>query len=360
MNPASPVRAPGQTFAVTDALQNRGQAASGTSTTRYYLSLDTVKSTSDILLGGTHAVHGMDPGASHTATANVTIPTTTPPGSYFVLACADDKAVVSETNETNNCLASATAAVTVARPDLAETSVTTNPASPVRAPGQTFAVTDALQNRGQAASGTSTTRYYLSLDPVKNAGDVLLTGSRSVPALAANAVNTGTANVTIPPTTALGAYYVLACADDQNTVAETDEANNCVTSAGATVTVTRSDLLETVVSAAPATKQRGTTFPMTDTVQNAGDVASGASSTRYYLSLDAVKSASDILLNGSRSIPALQPGASHSGPVTLTIPANTAPNTYFVLACADAASSVIETNETNNCKAAPATMVVTP
>jgi hypothetical protein len=89
-------------------------------------------------------------------------------------------------------------------------------------------------------------------------------------------------------------------------------------------------------------------------------VASGASATRYYLSLDAVKSASDTLMTGSRGIPGLAAGASHSGTVTVTIPAATPPNTYFVLACADAASTVVETDETNNCKAAGTTMTVTP
>jgi hypothetical protein len=51
-----------------------------------------------------------------------------------------------------------------------ETTATTTPAAPVRAPGTTFSVTDTAQNIGGVASGASTTRYYLSLDGVKNAG----------------------------------------------------------------------------------------------------------------------------------------------------------------------------------------------
>jgi hypothetical protein len=49
-------------------------------------------------------------------------------------------------------------------------------------------------------------------------------------------------------------------------------------------------------------------------------VVSGPSATRYYLSLDAVKSAGDLLLTGSRTVPGLAAGASHTGTVTLTIP----------------------------------------
>ena len=98
-------------------------------------------------------------------------------------------------------------------------------------------------------------------------------------------------------------------------MAETNDGNNCIATAAAAVTVTRADLVETTVSAPPATKKRGTGFPMTDTVQNLGAVASGASATRHYLSLDAVKSANDILLTGSRSVPGVAAGASHSGNV---------------------------------------------
>ena len=160
-----------------------------------------------------------------------------------------------------------------------------------------------MQNPGPAASGSSTTRYYLSLDAVKSAGDTLLTGSRGVPGLAAGASHSGTVTVTIPAATPLNTYFLLPCADDLSAVVETNEGNNCFASATATVTVTRPDLVENTVSAPPATKKRGTSFPVTDTVQNLGAVASGPSTTRYYLSLDAVKSAGDPLLTGSRTVP---------------------------------------------------------
>ncbi len=118
--------------------------------------------------------------------------------------------------------------------------------------------------------------------------------------------------------------------------------------------------MENAVSDPPATKARHTSFKVTDTVQNLGPVASGASTTRYYLSLDGTKSAGDTLLTGNRGIPSLAAGASHSGTITVTIPAATPPNTYFLLACADNANTVVETDETNNCKASSTTMTVTP
>ena len=217
-------------------------------------------------------------------------------------------------------------------------------------------------NAGTVASGPSTTRYYLSLDGTKNAGDILLTGTRGVPGLAAGASHSGTVTVTIPAATPLNNYVLLACADDLSTVAETNEGNNCLAASGsATVTVTRPDLLEDTVTSPPPTKARGTTFSVTGTTRNAGTVASGASTTRYYLSVDAVKNAGDTLLVGSRAVPGLAAGAATSpATITVTIPSTTPPNTYLLLACADDLNTVVETTETNNCKASATGVNVTP
>jgi len=167
--------------------------------------------------------------------------------------------------------------------------------------------------------------------------------------------------VTIPAATPLNNYVLLACADDLSTVPETNEGNNCLAASGsATVTVTRPDLLADTVSPPPGTKARGTTFSVTDTVRNAGAVASGSSTTRYYLSLDGVKNAGDTLLTGSRGVPGLAAGASSSGTITVTIPATTPSNTYLLLACADDLDTVVETTETNNCKASATGVIITP
>ncbi|PWU17547.1 MAG: serine protease [Candidatus Rokuibacteriota bacterium] len=253
-----------------------------------------------------------------------------------------------------------TVQVVAPKPNLVQTSMTLNPPAPMLAPGRAFTVTDTVQNSGLAPAASSKTRYYLSLDGVKNAGDTLLTGTRSVPDLASGEASSGTVTVTIPAATPFNAYFLLACADDLEAVAETDEGDNCIASAGAVVTVGRPDLVQNTVSDPPATKARGKSFPVTDTVQNIGTVPSGSSKTRYYLSLNAAKSADDKVLTGIRSVPVLAAGQSHTGTVTVTIPLATTPGTYLLLACADNANTVGETNETNNCKASSTTVIVTP
>jgi subtilase family serine protease len=71
---------------------------------------------------------------------------------------------------------------------------------------------------------------------VKDRSDVLLIGSRAVPALAPGTASSAATSVTVPKI-ASGNYYLLACADDLNVVAESDERNNCV--ASATVVIVR-------------------------------------------------------------------------------------------------------------------------
>jgi hypothetical protein len=97
----------GGTFAVTDAVQNIGTVSAAASTTRYYLSTTTSKSGRSILLTGSRSVPSLAPAATSSGNGSVTVPSTLSSGTYFLLACSDDTKVVAETNETNNCTASA-------------------------------------------------------------------------------------------------------------------------------------------------------------------------------------------------------------------------------------------------------------
>ena len=124
-----------------------------------------------------------------------------------------------------NASTSVTATFVVAKPDLVDIAVSDPPAT-VRL-GGTFTVTDTVHNQGPVAAGSSTTRYFLSADTVKNTGDRALNGSRSVPALGAGATSTGTVSVKVPWATSPGTYYVLACPDAPKLVPESNEKNNC-------------------------------------------------------------------------------------------------------------------------------------
>jgi subtilase family serine protease len=188
-----------------------------------------VRGAGAILLNGNHTAPGLAPGASHSGTVTVTIPTTVSPETYYLLACADDQLAILENNELNNCIASTAPIVTVTRPDLVATAVSAPPATAAR--GSKFPVTDTAHNAGEVVAALSKTRYYASPDQAKSADDKLLTGSRTVPVLAAAASHSGAVTVAIPNGIPPGTYYLLACVDDTLAVAETSEANNCRASA---------------------------------------------------------------------------------------------------------------------------------
>jgi hypothetical protein len=103
-----PVLGRGNGFAVTDALLNQALVGAAASTMRYYLSTDRVRGGADRLLAGTRPVPALGAGQSDTGTASAIIPATTPLGTYYLLACADDLAPkMAEGNESNNCATSA-------------------------------------------------------------------------------------------------------------------------------------------------------------------------------------------------------------------------------------------------------------
>jgi subtilase family serine protease len=332
----------GGSFSVTETVQNVGSATASASTTRYYLSTTRSKNGAHLLTGA-RAVPSLGAGATSTGTANITVSPGSPAGTYFLLACADDKLAAPESNESNNCTAS-TNNVTVSGPDLSETSVADPPSTIVD--GGTFSVTDTVQNNGSFIAAASTTRYYLSTTGSKN-GARLLTGGRAVPSLATSTSSSGTVNVTVTAGMGAGTYLLLACADDTLVVPETNELNNCKSSTKQ-VTVSGPDLSESSVTDPPSMILDGGTFSVTDTVGNNGSAAAAASTTRYYLSVSGLKNGAR-QLNGSRAVALLAPGATSTGSVTVNVSPGTASGTYFLLACADDKLVVPETNENNNC-----------
>jgi hypothetical protein len=352
---------PGSSYVITDTTLNQGSVPAGISTTRFYLSLDPVKSASDVRLTGLRTVPSLAAGAELTGPTTVTIPATTAVGTYFQLACADDKKDVTETNEGNNCRASTTT-IQVALPDLLETAVSDPP--PTIAPGGKFTITDTVLDQSAIGAAATTTRYYLSIDAVKDAGDLLLTGTRSVPILATGASSQGSKQVTVPSTTPFATYRLLACADDLTKVGETDETNNCL-AASNSVIVGLPDLITTLVYGSGPSDSFPPSAPglkvtVFDRVVNQGNVIAAASSTRYYLSVDVILDAGDVVMTGSRGVPMLAPGVKSTASKKVTVPTTTPANTYHVIACADDLKKVAESDEGNNCLTSTATIVIGP
>jgi hypothetical protein len=107
---------PGDNLAIKDTVKNAGERAAGASTTRFYLSANTKKSSGDSRLAGKQATSKLKPGEKARGHAHPGIPAAVPDGAYFLIACADDRRVVHESNEKDNCHSSTTK-VAVAAPE---------------------------------------------------------------------------------------------------------------------------------------------------------------------------------------------------------------------------------------------------
>jgi hypothetical protein len=159
--------------------------------------------------------------------------------------------------------------------------------------------------------------------------------------------NSGT-SVTLTATPASGSTFGgwsgdVDCVDGMVTVTATKTCTARFNPATASA-----DLLVTALSA-PSAGAAGATLTVTETTKNQGSGPAGASTTKFYLSLNTTFETQDIVL-GSRALPALAAGASSTASSALLIPANTAVGSYYLLARADANAVVPESTEANNIK----------
>jgi subtilase family serine protease len=103
-----------------------------------------------------------------------------------------------------------------------------------------------------------------------------------------------------------------------------------------------------VVSALSVPAARaGATVTVNDTTRNQGGGTAVASVTRFYFSTNAALDGADVPL-GSRTVDPLAGGGTSAGGTAVTIPPGTGPGYYYVLAQADSANAVAESQEGNN------------
>ena len=214
--------------------------------------------------------------------------------------------------------------------------------------GATIVVTATTGNQGAGPSAATTTRVYLSANASVDGGDQALLPVHAVPPLEGGASSTASLSVTIPASTPAGPHYLIAVADAANAADETAEWNNTrarTVAIGPDLTISAFNV--------PATAAAGQAVTVSDTVKNQGAAGAGSSATSFYLSLNATFDASDTLLETTRTVPALDAGASHSGTSSITIPAGTAVGSYYLIARADGTGAVPESSETNNTSGRP-------
>jgi hypothetical protein len=117
------------------------------------------------------------------------------------------------------------------------------------------------------------------------------------------------------------------------------------------------DLSVVALSAYTLNVEGPETLVIGSTTRNIGSGTAGASTTRYYLSRDAVKSNGDTLLGDPADVPSLGADTSYGDLALPTVPV-LADGAYYVIGCADDLVRVAEVTDANQCLAAPQTVTV--
>jgi len=119
------------------------------------------------------------------------------------------------------------------------------------------------------------------------------------------------------------------------------------------------DLAVTAVLGLPAQLLVGDTLSIVHTTKNLGSASAGPTTTRYFLSRDAVVGEGDVPLGATSAEPTLVPGgvSNPAATVNALIPA-VAPGAYHLIACANEDHPVPETSAGDNCLASPQTFTI--
>jgi subtilase family serine protease len=335
--------------------QSTTSAAFGHWNDAIYLSSDTTLDGSDVRIGSRSAPSQSPVAASgsYTLTQNVIIPTNAATGNRYLLVVADADHNQAESDETNNVYA---LAITVVAPDLVVTSVSAPDTAVVN---DTISVTWTVTNQGVGVAPANWSDYiYLSDDQTLSNGDL---GLYSVPItnqtpLASGGSYTMVRNISLPAV-GPGDRYLLVVADRNNAQGESDETNNVF---AVPMHLLAPDL--TVSSAsAPGSAVAGQSISVTWTVgnQSATVPAPGKWTDSVYLSDNQVLDGSDLSIFSisEASNSPLVPGGSYTVTQNVTLPANAAPGTHYLLFKTDRNNDQGETDETNNVNAVAITIL---
>ncbi len=353
--------APGDSVTIDAYNMNLGNGVDTTSTTAgIYLSTDATITTSDTLLTTLTTTATLatvsQPGYYDHQTVTLSLPGNLAPGTYYIGGLADYNNHLTESNETNNSYNVVQITVTApAQPDLSEY-VAVNKTNV--APGDSVTIDAYNMNLGTGVDTTPTTAgIYLSTDATITTSDTLLTTLATTATLAAvgqsGYFDHQTVTLSLPGNLAPGTYYIGGLADYNNHLTESNESNNSYNTVQITVTAPAQPDLSEYVAVNKTTVAPGDSVTIDAYNMNLGaGVDTTPTTAGIYLSTDATITTSDTLLTTLATTATLatvsQPGYYDHQTVTLSLPGNLAPGTYYIGGLADYNNHLTESNEANN------------
>lgn len=344
----------GQSIVVEESVLNQGLAAAPLFQVGVYLSDDPIIDPATDLLIGTRTESFLAVGnLSSSGPTSIPVPSSTPPGEYFVGVFADSSGVLVELDEGNNGLIGV-GRLTVSAPplsDLEASQFSFAPSAVQSGTGAVVNVEDQVTNLGLAPSSTVRVSVYLSNDAAITTNDVLL-GFHELSPLSVGVGSSRSLSMPVPGGIAPGSYRVGLWVDDLNTEPELNEGNNLLVAGGLLDVleggIAAPNLVTELIDPAAMLAEPGESFQVVTRVGNAGDASCGAFRIGIYLSADETVTSSDLLL-GDRLVP-FGLGASFStvASAPVSIPLGTPEGEYTIGALADWQGVVSESDETDN------------
>ena len=329
----------GQELAIKVAINNNGQATSGTRNDILYLSTNSVVDADDLVLASNLRAE-IAAGLTSSLSFTVKIPANVAQGGKALIYVVDTKGEVPESLESDNSAARGLAVTGL--PDYVPSA--TLPTAVL--PGTTSQAVLRVDNIGTGNGGNSVVRLYRSVDDKVDNQDTQLATSNL------QGINPGqnrTANVQVSYGTTPGKYKLLLVADATAQVAEVSETNNIVVKD--LKILAPADLVPKSQKLSADSVSAGAALTVNWTDANEGDDTPTGFQDGIYLSIDGQVSSADVLL-GTVNSAALAAGASANRQLQVTIPASVPPGKYKVLIYADRTTLIVETSESNNVAAA--------
>jgi subtilase family serine protease len=341
---------PGSRVSVTHTIANRGGEAAGPVSVAFALVPVTatgVPTGAPAIALGPDRTGVVVPAGSAGASfvSSLPLPLDVDPGTYRVRLTADSGNVVAEADETNNTLLT-TGVLTIARANLTVQSVTFAPAAS-RANGS-VTVTHVVRNAASAPGTAVPTTSSLFLNTSASTSGALFLANVSVPQIPGGGSASVVKPVTVPLGTPPGLYFVVAQADADGTLIESEESNT----AGSQARLVVGPDLTVSTATAAAGVATGANLSVSFTLRNVGGEAAGSFDVGFRLvpvTVTGVPSGDpEIPLGPNRTIAALAAGAAQALTSSLAIPAATVTGTYRVRVSADVNAVVSEASEANN------------
>ena len=263
-------------------------------------------------------------------------------GTHYYIVCLSDAG--EESNNDNNCSEGSQAVQVIVgaagAPDLVVINARVDNSSP--SVGSTIRMDVDVYNQGSAAASWSRLHYYWSNDATYSSSDTYLEDDR-VSSLASG--ETDAEDKRGISVSFSGTRYLIACADANNDVSESNENNNCT---AVQVTVQAAGAPDLVISSASvddSTPSVGDRIRMDVTVRNQGSAASTRRTIAFFRSADRYFDNSDERVGGLESVSSMGSGETRSTESD-RFSVSSSGTHYYIVCLSDADE---ESNNDNNC-----------